>query len=154
MNLRKDHYHTKKSFHVNCLCLFCGSLYIICSVVCIFMHEGIYSMESIIFEFYTIYSLSCFVYITCSYNCIKQIRICVNSCLNEGRVLSMFWYPFGILIYIWLIWLILFFKSLLYLLYIVKSKDFTWIDNNFQRWMSRLAHRWRTLQTAIRNANC
>ena len=25
---------------------------------------------------------------------------------------------------------------------------------NFQQWMSRLAHRWRTLRTAIRNANC
>ena len=28
------------------------------------------------------------------------------------------------------------------------------LDNNFQQWMSRLAHRWRTLRTAIRNANC
>ena len=28
------------------------------------------------------------------------------------------------------------------------------IHNNFQQWMSRLAHRWRTLRTAIRNANC
>ena len=25
---------------------------------------------------------------------------------------------------------------------------------NFQQWMSWLAHRWRTLRTAIRNANC
>ena len=35
-----------------------------------------------------------------------------------------------------------------------RTKVLVLIHNNFQQWMSRLAHRWRTLRTAIRNANC
>ena len=35
-----------------------------------------------------------------------------------------------------------------------RTKVLVLILNNFQQWMSRLAHRWRTLRTAIRNANC
>lgn len=35
-----------------------------------------------------------------------------------------------------------------------RTKVFAFTSTNFQQWMSRLAHRWRTLRTAIRNANC
>lgn len=37
---------------------------------------------------------------------------------------------------------------------LARTKVFAFTSTNFQQWMSRLAHRWRTLRTAIRNANC
>ena len=53
--------------------------------------------------------------------------------------------------------LIYFFKPLFYKMtdqYCENESSCFKLDNNFQQWMSRLAHRWRTLRTAIRNANC
>ena len=34
------------------------------------------------------------------------------------------------------------------------SKEKNYKTDDFQRWISRLVYRWRTLRTAIRNANC